>query len=86
MFANPDMTAASTAAHRASIVERARQRLELSPYPGLRRLECCYHEGVLTVRGAVATFHERQLVWITLCDLTGIEDFVDRVEVVERPS
>jgi len=38
---------------------------------------------VLTVRGCVSTFHERQMAWITLCDLAGIEEFVDRVEVVE---
>jgi len=69
--------------HRASIVQRARLRLLLSPYPALRRLDCYYHEGVLTVRGCVSTFHERQMAWITLCDLAGIEEFVDRVEVVE---
>jgi hypothetical protein len=38
---------------------------------------------VLTVRGRVSTFHERQLTWITLCDLAGMEEFVDRVEVAE---
>jgi hypothetical protein len=69
---------------RTALVERARQRLASSAYPALRKLDCYYHEGVLTIRGRVSTFHERQLAWITLCDLAGIEEFVDRIEVVEQ--
>jgi hypothetical protein len=67
----------------ANIVQLARLRLAASAYPALRRLECCFHEGVFTVRGRVSTFHERQMAWIVLCDLAGVEEFVDRVEVVE---
>jgi len=79
----PELIRPPLAAHGAAIVERARLRLELSPYPTLQRLDCDYHEGVLTVRGRVSTFYERQLAWITLCDLEGLEEFVDRIDVVE---
>jgi len=65
------------------VVKLARLRLAASAYPGLRHLDCCFHEGVLTVRGRVSTFHERQMAWIVLCDLAGVEEFVDQVEVVE---
>ncbi len=68
----------------ARVVRLARLRLAVSPYPALRRLDCHYHEGVLTVHGPVSTFHERQMAWITLCDLAGVDEFVDRVDVVER--
>ncbi len=68
----------------ASILQLARIPLTASPYPALRRLDCYFHEGVLPVRGRVSTFHERQMAWIVLCELTGVEEFVDRVEVVER--
>jgi hypothetical protein len=66
----------------ANVVQLARLRLAASAYPALRRLDCCFHEGVFTVRGRVSTFHERQMAWIVLCDLPGIDEFVDRVEVI----
>ncbi|HEV3003580.1 MAG TPA: hypothetical protein VGX78_03930 [Pirellulales bacterium] len=68
----------------ANVVRLARLRLAASTYPALRRLDCCFHEGVFTVRGRVSTFHERQMAWIVLCDLAGVEEFVDRVEVAGR--
>jgi len=70
----------------AKVVQVARLRLSASAYPALRRLDCCFHEGVLTVRGRVSTFHERQMAWIVLCDLVGVAKFVDQVEVVEPMS
>jgi hypothetical protein len=81
---NTEIPSTRHAARAASTMQAARLRLLASPYPGLRRLECYSHEGVLTVRGRVATFHERQMAWIALCDLAGVEEFVDRVEVVAQ--
>ncbi|HUY36218.1 MAG TPA: hypothetical protein VMV69_26005 [Pirellulales bacterium] len=72
--------------HARTTVQVARLRLTASPYPGLRRLNCHFHEGVLTVRGRVSTFHERQMAWIALCDVAGVEEFVDHVEVVEQAT
>jgi hypothetical protein len=75
-----------TGARADHVVKVARLRLAASAYPALRRLDCCFHEGVFTVRGRVSTFHERQMAWIVLCDLAGIEEFIDRVEVIEPMS
>jgi hypothetical protein len=70
----------------ANVLQLARLRLAASAYPALRRLDCCFHQGVFTVRGRVSTFHERQMAWIVLCDLAGIDEFVDQVEVIEPVS
>lgn len=37
------------------IADHARSRLRASPYLGVRTLDCEYHEGVLVLRGQVAT-------------------------------
>jgi len=73
-------------ARAAQVVQLARLRLAACAYPALRRLDCCFHEGVFTVRGRVSTFHERQMAWIVLCDLADVEEFVDMVEVIEPVS
>lgn len=68
------------------ILESVRSRLKGSAYPAVRRLRCNYHEGVLTVRGRVASFHERQVAWALLGELEGVDEFVDRIEVIAGAS
>ena len=77
-----ETTRVPAGARAANVAQLARIRLAASAYPALRQLDCCFHEGALTVRGRVSTFHERQMAWIVLCDLADVEEFVDQVEVI----
>ena len=45
-------------------VQLALHRLAKSPYPGLRRLECRFHEGVLTSARSCLDVSRRQMAWI----------------------
>jgi hypothetical protein len=69
---------------RMQVAELARERLAGSSYPALRGLRCHFHEGVLTVRGQLPSYHLRQVAWKLVSDLPGVKEFVDRVEVVDR--
>lgn len=59
----------------------AQHRLENSPYPAHRRLQCDFRAGVLIVQGQVSSYYLRQMAWALVADLDGIDRFVDRVEV-----
>ena len=55
--------------------------LRSSSYLSLRRLSCEYHEGVLTIRGRVATFYLKQVAQSLLGKLEGVEVINNLVEV-----
>ncbi|MGH7140441.1 MAG: hypothetical protein ACREHD_32300 [Pirellulales bacterium] len=61
----------------------AQRRLQNSPYPAHHRLRCSFRAGVLIVQGQVSSYYMRQMAWALVADLDGIDQFVDRVEVVE---
>lgn len=61
------------------------RRFARSSYAALRRLHCDYHGGVLTLEGCVPTFYTKQIAIALISQVSGIEQFVDRVEVRERP-
>jgi hypothetical protein len=68
------------------VARLARLRLATSVFPALRRLDCHFDKGMLTIRGRVSTFHERQMAWIVLCDLPGVEEYIDRVDVAGQST
>ncbi|MCE9556411.1 MAG: BON domain-containing protein [Planctomycetes bacterium] len=55
--------------------------LRKSSYLALRRLSCEYHDGVLTIRGRVSTFHLKQVAQSLLGKLAGISRIHNLVEV-----
>jgi len=55
--------------------------LRKSSYLAVRRLSCDYHEGVLTIRGRVATFYLKQVAQSLLVNLEGVEEINNLVEV-----
>jgi osmotically-inducible protein OsmY len=71
---------------RQGVAQAARERLAGSSYPALRALRLSFHEGVLTLRGRVPSYHMRQVAWKLVGELPGVEEFVDRLEVVEEPG
>jgi hypothetical protein len=58
-----------------NVVEVACRRLASSSYPSLRTLRCDFHEGVLTVRGRVPSYH-----------LTQVREFGDGFASFQRGS
>jgi hypothetical protein len=69
------------------IQERAARALRQSAYPPLTTLCCEFHDGVLTVRGRVPSFHLKQITQVLLRDVEGVGVIDNRVDVVDsRPS
>lgn len=66
------------------ICELAVRRLEARQYPQLRRIHCDYHEGVMTLRGVVGSFHLKQVAQAALVGLDGVEEIANRLEVRYR--
>ncbi len=75
-----------TAARSPGVAQAARDCLAGSSYPALRELRCSFHEGVLTLRGRVPSYHLRQVAWKLVGELPGVDEFVDRLEVVDEPD
>ena len=65
-----------------SVAEQCQRKLAKSPYIALRYLVCRFHEGLLTLRGTVPTYHTKQMAYVTVRDVPGVERVVDRIEVV----
>ena len=79
----PVFSAASQtrALHRLAPCRHGEAVLRSSSYLSLRRLSCEYHEGVLTIRGRVATFYLKQVAQSLLGRLEGVEEINNLVEV-----
>jgi hypothetical protein len=75
--------APSPAALSPQVGELAEMRLRESPYFFLRSLSCDFHAGVLTVRGQVPMSELRQLAENIVWRIDGVEDVINRVEVVD---
>jgi osmotically-inducible protein OsmY len=59
----------------------AEATLRHADYLPLRRIRCEYHEGVLTLRGSVPTYHLKQIAQTLVCSLNGILEVNNRLEV-----
>ena len=65
----------------ADIEECARVRLQHSPYRAIRSVRCDFHEGVLTLRGSVPTYHYKQLAQTAVAGTVGVQSIVNQIEV-----
>ena len=72
-------------ATKALVQTEARSRLRKSGYRELHFVSCEFHEGVLTLRGHVSSFHLKQLAQELIRHLDGAEEVNNRLEVAERP-
>lgn len=59
----------------------AQSRLRKSGYYELCLIACEFHEGVLTLRGHVSTFHLKQVAQTLIRDLDGVGEINNRLEV-----
>jgi osmotically-inducible protein OsmY len=64
----------------------AQSRLRTSGYRQLYLVSCEFHEGVLTLRGHVPTFHLKQIAQTLIRNLDGVEEINNRLEVVAPPN
>ncbi len=76
---------ATASKERPLIPAEARSRLRKSGYRELHFVSCDFHEGVLTLRGHVSSFHLKQLAQELIRHLDGAEEVNNRLEVAERP-
>ncbi|MGO9110321.1 MAG: BON domain-containing protein [Thermoguttaceae bacterium] len=73
---------------KAAVEAEARSRLRTSGYHQLKRISCEFHEGVLTLRGLVPTFHLKQVAQTLIRRLEGVAEINNRLEVAvqRRPQ
>ena len=65
----------------ADIEEIAHIRLQHSHYRAIRRVRCDFADGVLTLQGAVPTFHYKQLAQTAVANIAGVRQVVNRIDV-----
>lgn len=63
------------------VSEAAQIQLQHSPYRTIRRVACNFHDGVLTLRGHVPTFHHKQLAQTAVAGLRGVNHVDNQIEV-----
>jgi len=63
------------------IVDAGLQRLRESPYGAVRRLTCDFADGVLTLRGNVASFFHKQVAQQSVAGLEGVDQVNNQIEV-----
>jgi hypothetical protein len=63
------------------IEETARVRLQHSPYRAVRRVNCSFIDGSLTLSGRVPTFHYKQLAQTAVAGLVGVDRIINVIEV-----
>lgn len=59
----------------------AETKLRQASYRPLRQVRCEFHEGVLTLRGRVPTYHLKQMAQTLIGSLDGILEVSNRLEV-----
>ena len=64
-----------------TIVALAMERLRKSPYKAMRRVSCECKHGVLSLRGRLFSFYEKQVAQETVARIDGVTQVVNEVEV-----
>ena len=81
----PQEQEAGPSQERPLIQAEAQSRLRKSGYHELHFVSCEFHEGVLTLRGRVSSYHLKQLAQELIRQLDGAEEVNNRLEVAEQP-
>jgi len=63
------------------IQAESQSRLRKSGYQELQLVSCEFHEGVLTLRGHVSSFHLKQVAQTLIRDVAGVAEINNRLEV-----
>ncbi len=62
--------------------ELAERCLHSNPYLALKNISCDYHNGVLVLRGCLATYYLKQLAQQVVVGLEGIGHIDNQIQVV----
>ena len=65
----------------SGIAEAAEQRLQGSAYHGVHHVQCYFQDGMLILRGRVASYHHKQMAQEAIRNLHGVNEILNRVEV-----
>ena len=75
------ITTESVVIHHDAVVETAQARLAASLYANVRRVSCSYDDDVLTLRGWLPSFYEKQIAQEAVRGLNGVRRIVNEIEV-----
>lgn len=64
-----------------SLCDQAQKRLDSSPYWHVRAVTCDVRDGVLTLRGSVPNFYQKQIIQQAVISLEGIRRIDNQVRV-----
>ena len=64
-----------------TIAKAAMVCLQASPYHVLRRISCDCKDGVLTLKGNLSSFYEKQMAQETVSSVEGTIQVVNQIEV-----
>jgi hypothetical protein len=79
------LTTSSSAADR-DLESRIESYLAMRHVPGLRQLEVLANNGIVTLRGQVRSFYEKQLSHHCCRRVAGVVQLIDAVDVVHTPQ
>jgi osmotically-inducible protein OsmY len=63
--------------------DRARRRLNQSPYYAVRRIVVEERQGVLTLSGRMPNYYLKQMAQAALAGVEGVKRIINRIDVVE---
>src|SRR4051812_14143584 len=64
-----------------ALLEKARDQLRRSPYLELRRVNCDYRDGTLTLAGIVSSYYLRQVAQATVLRVDGVRSIANGLQV-----
>jgi osmotically-inducible protein OsmY len=67
--------------HLCTIAMTAIERLQASPYVVLRKISCECKDGVLTLKGHLFSFYEKQIAQETVSSVEGTIQVINEIEV-----
>jgi len=81
----PAAPATGPRSRRTRVAAQAADRLRRQPYSALRRVDCAYRAGRLVLCGCLPSYYLKQVAQEAVAGLEGVEQVVNRIEVV-RPN
>ena len=71
----------SVVVHKDGVAETAHARLVASLYANVRQVSCSYDDMVLTLRGWLPSFYEKQIAQEAVRNVSGVRRIVNEIEV-----
>lgn len=73
---------ASSVEKLCQVTREAHERLTASPYASVRRVDCKFDAGVLTLSGRLNAFFHKQVAQESVSGLPGVRQVVNKIEVI----